>query len=248
MAAFGGLGGAGAKMSDEGSTKREWLQRVLGVALAGSIPDAGGVAARQAARDRLKAARPGIEAALRRSDAAAGEVRNLAKALGELMLGPDFDPADANAELDRLDKLLAADAGSSPGLSLVKLGKSRIEWIGLRGQACSDLEKLQTALLDIFEEDDEQQAALAKALDKLDELIGKLSADLEEELDAVLNEADPAKRGDKIAQARTTMNRFTGFVAEDPIMSKLDGNEIMPGLKVTGPLSAKLQEISASLG
>jgi hypothetical protein len=230
--------------------KRDWLERVLGIQLEGGSGAAAdnGLAERAAMRSRLKAATPAIETAVRRNGASAGQIRNLARTAGELMLGPGFDPAQAAALLDRIDALLAESADAPPGLSLVKLGKSRIEWAGLRDRAHADIERLQSALLDEFRDDDEQQPALAKAIGALDGVIEQLNADLENQLDAVLNAADPAERGKLIATAKTTMNRFTGFVTGDPVMSKLDGNEILPDLKVTGPLTAKLQEISASLG
>ena len=44
------------------------------------------------------------------------------------------------------------------------------------------------------------------------------------------------------------MTKFTNYLETDPVMMTLDGNEVLPETRITGPLRAKLQEIAAALG
>jgi len=64
----------------------------------------------------------------------------------------------------------------------------------------------------------------------------------------VLNEQDLSQRAKLSAIAKKTMSDFMTFVDTDPIMSALDGNEILAETKMTEPIRAKLNEVAVALG
>jgi hypothetical protein len=81
----------------------------------------------------------------------------------------------------------------------------------------------------------------------LADLVVDLNDGLNEKLDDVLT-AEPAKRPALAATARASLQRTTKFVTSDPLMSDLDGNEVVPQMQVTAPLIARLQAIADALG
>jgi len=134
------------------------------------------------------------------------------------------------------------------GLSIMKLGKARIEWNGIRSKAVQDIQLLRTALNAEFADDVEQQPQVNAALTKLDSLIAELNADLGAKLDDVLNAKADAQRNESIKSAKATMQQFVTLVETDEVMAALDGNEITPDAQITAPLQAKLRDIAAALG
>src|SRR5262249_44923251 len=141
-----------------------------------------------------------------------------------------------------------APQGAPTALSLIKLGKARLEWIGSRSKAVQDIGGLKAAIEAELKDDPEQQGQLAAALKRLDGLITELNEDLGNQLDAVLNASDPGQSQALARTAQATMDRFIKFVDTDEIMAELDGNEVLPGLQITGPLRAKLRDIAIGLG
>ncbi len=133
------------------------------------------------------------------------------------------------------------------GVSLVKLGKARIEFIEVQRQATRAIGLLRQTLQTRFGDDTAQAPQLAKADQTLASLADDLNDALNEKLDDVLK-ADPAKRPTLVAAARASLLRMTRLVTSDPIMNELDGNEVLPQTQVTGPLIARLQAIAAALG
>ena len=60
--------------------------------------------------------------------------------------------------------------------------------------------------------------------------------------------ADAGKRAGLADTARTTMQRLAGLVDGNPIMARLDGNEVLPEMQVRAPLASGLRAIAAALG
>jgi hypothetical protein len=141
----------------------------------------------------------------------------------------------------------AADAATG-GVSIAKLGKARIEWQSTRQNAIASLGKLKTAFQAAYAAEPELAQEVNAALKKLDGIFARLNETLHDQLDRVLNEADPAKRAELAKIAKKTMADFASFVDSDPVMQALDGNEFAPETQITGPLKAKLSEIAAALG
>lgn len=151
-----------------------------------------------------------------------------------------------------IERVLGVGIGSAKSaagtLSLVKLGKSRIEWIGVRRAAVAGIGQLRDAIAQEFAADPEQAGALQQALGMLDTLVGQLDSRLEANLDAVLNAAAGRDQAAALAAARRMLEAAMALVDGDPLMSELDGNEILPDLAVQAPLKAKLADIAAALG
>ena len=195
---------------------------------------------------------PQIQAAAAANPERKGELLRPVAAFQQHIKANQFD--QAKAALGQLADLLksavpptAPPTGATGKVSLVKLGKARLEWITVRDAALADIRKLQAAIAAEFRDDKEQVAELKSALVKLNESIRELEAKLHDELDQVLNAAEAA-RPPLVAIARKTLSRLTSYLDTDPIMGELDDNEVVPGMMVVAPVRAKLDEISAALG
>lgn len=138
--------------------------------------------------------------------------------------------------------------GGIGGVSVMKLGKARIEWRNTREAAIKSMDVLKVKLAEGYESQPEMQSEVAGALKRLDEVFVKLNEVLYEQLDDVLNESDPGKRADLANVAKKTMADFMKYVDGDRVMRALDNNEFAPNTQITAPLRAKLQEIAAALG
>lgn len=165
----------------------------------------------------------------------------------------EFEKAIASYDTlqKKIAKALAGGATTTEensGLSIMKLGKARIEWGDTRRAAMKSMEELKTAFQAAYADETNMLGEVKAALKKLDTTISQLREDLERELDNVLNETDPARRVDLVRIARRTMNEFSSFVDSDKVMKALDGNEILPKTQITGPIRAKLAEIASALG
>jgi hypothetical protein len=141
----------------------------------------------------------------------------------------------------------AAPQGSGGGVSLVALGKARLEWVQVRDTAVQDIRRLKDAIQVEFKDDREQASQLTSALAMLDEKVDRLDDRLHEELDAVLNAEDSA-REPLIRAARSTLGDLLAFLATDPVMAEIDDNEVIAGMRVRAPLEAQLDAISTALG
>src|SRR5262249_8276828 len=169
------------------------------------------------------------------------------------------DFAQANAVLDQVEQLLRSPApmaapaahpqalAATTGLSLVKLGKARLEWLATRTHAIRDIEHLQAAIEVEFKDDPEQQVQLAAALKRLGALVTELNEELGNQLDAVLNAEDDGQRQALIRIAQATLARFRHFVDTDEVVALLDGNEVLPEMQVAAPVRSKLQGIAVAL-
>ncbi len=158
----------------------------------------------------------------------------------------------ALASTEQQDLWVARVLGVRPratagGLSLVRLGRSRIEWGGARAAAVTGIGRLRKAVADEFADDAEQAAALVNALSMLDGLIARLDAQLEADLDAVLNAPPGPVQAAAMAAARRTLQDTSALIGSDPLLAGLDGNEILPDLVVRAPLQARLADITAAL-
>lgn len=156
---------------------------------------------------------------------------------------------DGKAALTACVQLLKQVQGEpgSTGVSLVKLGRARLEWIDVRQAAIRDFQSLRAKLAEEFKDDQTQTSQLSVALQTLDGLVGRFDTKLQDELDAVLN-ASVEERPALIRAVRSSIDAFARFLDSNPVMAEIDGNEVLPGMQVKKPLEAKLAEISAALG
>ncbi len=189
---------------------------------------------------RLKELSPRISDALSGPNAArvqelVGQVKTLVK---------DANFSSASQVLDELEALLGKPISDS--ISLVALGKARLEWNAARQHAISELRRLKEILREVYEGDAEEEAALNNSFQRLDSMIEQMTEELGDSLDDVLN-ADLAQRPALAKLAKAILSRFTNFVESDEIMSVIDDNEYAPDMIVAQPLRDKLSDISTAL-
>lgn len=192
--------------------------------------------------EAVKQLMPQIQAAVVANPAAK---EALLKAVAAVRQAPDA--ATGAKLLTQLTAVLAKLGGAAPKLSVVKLGKARLEWVDTRSAGTQSIAKLKAAIAQDYADMPEAGAAVKKAVDRLDQLIGGLNIALHEQLDLVLN-AEGATRDKEAEKARAMVRDFLKFVDSDPVMKELDDNEFLPGMAVNAPIRAKLAEIVAALG
>jgi hypothetical protein len=202
---------------------------------------------------RLNALTADIKAALAGPNKAAVQTRFVA--VNTLIKNGDY--AGANTTLNELEGLVKGPQpmmgeGKAPGtdgkLSIVKLGKARIEWGQLASKAVADIGTMMELIEEEFADYTDQKTELANAKKRVEGLIGDLKDELSPALDNVLNGQDDNQRKPLIERAKGILAKYVKIVQSDPIMTKLDGNEVMPEMKVCAPMQGKLQEIAAALG
>ena len=177
---------------------------------------------------------------------AAAQVKAQATEAGALAGKNDF--VGANALLDQVEKLLAAGAASASDSahSLAQLAKARIEWNSARAHAVSELARLKKILQHEYRDAREEQAALAKALQRVDSTIDAMDDELNSRLDRVVN-AQAAQRAGQAAAAKATLQRLIKLVSSDEVLQNIDGNELAPDMVIAAPLRARLTDIAQSL-
>jgi hypothetical protein len=167
------------------------------------------------------------------------------------------DYVAAAKTLDELEGLIKAprpmeSGGTGPQgdgkFSVMKLGKARIEWGQLASKAVADIGTLLELIDDEFGDDVAQKDQLASAKKRVEKLVADLKDELSPALDNVLNGKDETQRKPLIETAKGILAKYVKIVQSDPIMTNLDGNEVMPEMQVAGPMQSKLQEIAAALG
>ena len=158
------------------------------------------------------------------------------------MATPEMD-----AWVERVLNVKSGADGTAGAVSVMRLGKARVEWIGVRRTAVTEIGRLREAIKNEFENDAEQAAQLAAALAKLGQRIDKLDPTLEQQLDVVLNAAEAARPA-PVAVARRTLQDFITYLQTDEVLVEVDGNEVLPDIAVVGNMRAALGNIAAALG
>lgn len=141
----------------------------------------------------------------------------------------------------------AVRGDGAPPISLVKLGKARIEWGNARRAALAGVKSLEQVLEREYKDDPEASAALPDALKTLAGVMGRIASQLEDELDEVLN-AEEADRARLAVGPAATAQDYIALCDSDPVLAALDGNEFTPDMKVTGPMKQSLSQVVTALG
>ncbi len=211
--------------------------------------DPKGVEPLKAFTARLEALKPRILSA-----ANADKVKPLIAQAGELARKGQVDKAQSL--LGQVEDLLTGTPPKAPPQPTVapagpptdKLAKVRQEWAAARSEAVRGIEQLARAIEQEYRDEVDQRAQVAEATKRLRALAGQLKDDLEKQLDLVIKAADAAARSTQLRTAKTRLTEVLRVVATDPLMKELDGNELMPQLRVVKPMQDKLREIAAVLG
>ncbi|GEM_PF-2741250 len=213
----------------------------------------GGVDPAKAFNARLGALVPKVKAA---GGELGKQVTTLAAQAGQLAGDKSKDGVTkANALLDKIETMLGAAAGAKAAAQSGDAGagsaaspKLASEWASARKDAVDGIEALAKKIQEEYRDEVDQKAQVAVAVGKLRTLSGKLQDGLDKQLGAALAESDPAKRAALARTAKATLASIAKVVVEDPLMAELDGNELLPDLKIVAPLKAKLREIATALG
>ena len=144
-------------------------------------------------------------------------------------------------------KAASGDAGQS-GISLVKLGKARLEWASHRARMIGEIRKLKGLVGQAYAAAPELATSVNGGLSLLDTALGQFTSRLEDELDAVLNESDAERRKTLAARAISTTNAFLSECESNPVVSAIDGNEFAPDMSIIATAKARLNGISAAIG
>ncbi|AVO36669.1 hypothetical protein [Pukyongiella litopenaei] len=134
------------------------------------------------------------------------------------------------------------------GISVMKLGKARLEWIDLRRGSAAQVAALQKTIRSYYADTPGTGDMVASAFGKVDSAINRLNATLEDQLDDLLNAGTDEDRRKHAATVSKTVGAFKSLCDSDPILSAIDGNEFDASTQVIGPIKAKLDEIGRALG
>jgi hypothetical protein len=201
---------------------------------------------------RLAAMKDDIRRALKGPSAA--EISDLIASIAKHGKAQDFEAA--GTELDEIEALLEegadegagagasapADAGGG-GLSVRALGKARLEWMATRDVAIKQITVLSSEIVKLMP----GAPGLKDAITRLGDLQKRLRTGLEDELDAALNEDDPGERAKAVARAKASLASVSKLLDEE-LMQQLDGNEVVPSMKIVAPMKMHLDSISKALG
>ncbi len=203
--------------------------------------------------EALEKLRPRLAAALKQTPRAKDTLQKLIHTIKAA--AQDNDAGSVKKRMGQLQEALtklaeaagSGDAVSQSKLSLVKLGKARIEWPDTRSNALGELERLKKKIEEDYADMPEASEQVSNAMKLLDKSFETFHDKLHDQLDAVLN-AEEAARNQEVDAARKMIDLFSKHVEKDPIISALDGNDILPDISIAAPIRAKLAEISAALG
>ena len=137
---------------------------------------------------------------------------------------------------------------AAPGPAPDQIRKLRQDWATARSEAVRGIESLARTIEQEYRDEVDQRAQVAEATKKLRTLAAQLKDDLEKQLDEMLRTADAAARRNQVASAKTRLTEVLRVVAADPLMKEIDGNELMPSLRVVKPMQDSLRDIAAALG
>jgi hypothetical protein len=103
--------------------------------------------------------------------------------------------------------------------------------------AFAAINRLSNALVDEFGGDEEQAAALTKALDRLHNLAARVNdASIATSLEAVLE----VPVGSQVKRALASVDELMTYAERDELMQELDNNEVTPDMEVVAPLIGRL--------
>lgn len=161
--------------------------------------------------------------------------------------GGETDHDDDDAPQAAVADAAAAAAPATTGPPIEALNEARTGWGRARNHAVGELSRLKGLLTEAYRDAADEQAALARALKRLDDTIATLDDQLDLQLEQAIRAA-PAQRGAVAAAARPTVERLLGAVNSDEVLQTIDGNELAPEMAVASALRSRLQEIAATLG
>ncbi|MGE0387172.1 MAG: hypothetical protein AB7Q97_20810 [Gammaproteobacteria bacterium] len=214
------------------------------IPVAPPLPDDNAAAAFAA---RLKALKPGLDAAIAGKGPRAEELKLKASELGALGRAKRF--AEALALLDEIEGMLP-EGGATAGPKAPKVApkvlftQSRLAWIATRKKVADDLQKLEKSIVEMYEGHGVADE-VKRAVRKLDTILENFDESLVDKLDEALN-ADAAEHDRLHGEARTIIGRYLKFLETDALVKELDGNPFVP-VAVNATLTKTLSTLAEKI-
>lgn len=158
--------------------------------------------------------------------------------------------ADAAANIEqlasRLDSLSSggqaqAETPAGGDGAVVRVAKGLLLWNATRGYVDQQVKKLQQAILEQSENEDDFDDIKAN-LGNLDEVLERLDDRLTVKLDQLRGTTDPQAKAQITAEARQVVTEYQQYVATDELMADIDDNGFIP-LDVKAKVTAALEGV-----
>jgi hypothetical protein len=120
-------------------------------------------------------------------------------------------------------------AQAEAGGGTVTYAKARLAWVAARRKLESDVEALRRSLAQVYAGEPEFAGVVdAKFQERAAPTLSALGEELADQLDQATNETSTLARAELVNKVRETIDRYSGFVANDPVLTHLDSNPIVP--------------------
>ena len=179
---------------------------------------------------RLQAVMPTYQRAGQQAPGRKADLDALAARAASAAKGGDF--AGGLVLLDQLEAQCRAALTAppkAPAVSNVVFTQTRLAWDQTRKKIQSELQKLETAILEgCADQDDFDAAGVAAGTKSLYTILDKLDTRLIDKLDEALNAEDAGKRSQLQAEAGKIVQEYLAFVNSDALMAEIDANGFTP--------------------
>jgi hypothetical protein len=146
---------------------------------------------------------------------------------------------DANA------KPQAPTGASRAPVDSIVMKQSGLVWSSTRDKVRAELQRLEAAILDVYE-GDEVQPEVTQAVRKLDSVLQKFDASLAGKLVEASGATDAKERARLHGEALDIIGRYRGFLRQDTLVQQLDANPFTP-VAVQATLTKTLDALASKL-
>lgn len=153
------------------------------------------------------------------------------------------DLAGAGAVIAKLRDALEGRAAKPVDTELYRnVGR---EWLATRQHVEDELERLRAAIAAEYKELPELPVIEQNFRSRIAPILQNLDTSLATSLESASKEADAGKRQILIDEAKTSLNRFSGFV-QQPLLGEFDDNPFLP-LSLRASVTKTLSELAVAL-
>ncbi|MFN0184738.1 MAG: hypothetical protein ACKVQR_13070 [Aquabacterium sp.] len=196
---------------------------------------------------RLEALMPRIQAAVKKAGVGGKKILGAVEDAGKLAKGNRVGLAEKM--LDRVESMIAevdkAQRDDKVGPAFAKLAG---EWAKVRSAAIAGVDQLAAHIETEYADDPDQAAQVKQAVSRLRDAARQLKPDLDTLLKALADSKSDANRERITKGVRTAVNATRKLLQVDPLLKEVDGNELMPSLRVIKPMLDTLSRAESALG
>lgn len=185
---------------------------------------------------KLKQLKPALDAATQSDPTRKADLQSRMVAIVNAIKSNQLD--EAETLMGELVPLLKAQ----PGRQGVDLAKCRLAWDKTRKQVETELQRLESIILDEFK-DTPVAEELKTRIRKLDTILGEHAEKLGDALDAALNSTESEQLLASRREASTVLDQYLAYVANDTFVQEIDSNPFT-SVKVKQTLSTTLAALS----